>query len=473
MSKRFRSSRPSNKGRLLRPRSERSSQISLKGADSAQDVEALSSDDDSSEILAHSDSTPSVEPPAVADRASGVAATQQVASESAPSADDAEERESVAPISAPVVSAPAGTPRELSAAVAKQVEPPAPEPEPEPAALPPVEVAAPKAAPVEVAPAVAAKPAESSPTSQSGKKKKKKNKDRSSAVPSAPVTTPSAAAPSVVELSKSSSGKHGAMTESGRHAAMTESGRHRAQGAGLDDDPMAAEFFSVKPPPVVIDDHLEDDLNPPPPPMTPAMLERQRKMRKLVGGVVAVASLVVLFGIGRTMFSHSPADASPASQKTAPAPVVEEPAAPAATQEATVAKPAEPAPAPVETAAAEPSATADATASASAEASASASAAPAETATASSSLSADEIKALKKKAESAINRGDNKAAIDASIEALKADDTDALTYLYLGSAYMSIGKMKEAKEAFDTCANKAVGKPHYGECIQMGGRKAK
>ena len=112
-------------------------------------------------------------------------------------------------------------------------------------------------------------------------------------------------------------------------------------------------------------------------------------------------------------------------------------------------------------ASAEPSASADASASAEAEAK------PA------SALSADEIKALKKKAETAINRGDNKAAVEAATEALKADDTDALTYLYLGSAYMSTGKMKEAKQAFNDCADKAQKSPHYGECIQMGGKKSK
>jgi len=288
-----------------------------------------------------------------------------------------------------------------------------------------------------------------------GKKKKKKKGNNDSSA---------AALGSTAALSDSSASALGSTA-----ALSDSSARHRA--VSLEDDPMAEEFFSVLPPAVTEADH-DDDLNPPPPPLSPEVIERQRRARKIVGGVVAVASLVVLFGIGRALFSGKPADAH--VSQTPPA-VAQEAAPPKVEETAVAAAPEPPKVEPVAAATAEPVASEIAVASADASASASATASATVSAEAevkpSGSLSPDELKALKKKAETSINRGDNKAAIEAALEALKGDQADALTYLYLGSAYMSTGKMKEAKQAFDDCAKNAKGSPHYGECIQMGGKK--
>jgi cytochrome c-type biogenesis protein CcmH/NrfG len=53
---------------------------------------------------------------------------------------------------------------------------------------------------------------------------------------------------------------------------------------------------------------------------------------------------------------------------------------------------------------------------------------------------------------------------------LAADPTDALMHLYVGSAYMSMGKMKEAKEAFNDCVRQGKG-PSVAECQAFGGKK--
>jgi tetratricopeptide (TPR) repeat protein len=87
-----------------------------------------------------------------------------------------------------------------------------------------------------------------------------------------------------------------------------------------------------------------------------------------------------------------------------------------------------------------------------------------------STLTADELKELKKKAYALLNRGDNKGAIEAAQKALEADPSDGAMYLYIGTAYQSLGKMKEMKEAFNDCVRKGKG-PSVGECAMWGGKK--
>ncbi len=323
-----------------------------------------------------------------------------------------------------------------------------------------------------------------------GKKKKKKKKGHHREVTDAKPAASDA---------REASGSHRAPAES----ALTESGRHHGEAAHAKskndddddhwgDDPMSEQFFSVAPP-----HHVEEpieDLHPVAPPLSPVVLERQRKARKIVTGVVAAASLVALFGIGRWLFGGKPADAQPTARPPIAARVEENKpvqptietlatAKPTATAEATAA--ATPA---VETAVASaaPSASASesASASASAEASASASASASALASASASTSAsaeaapgpkknvspEELKEMRKKADRLANNGDNKGAIDAAKAVLEADPTDALMYLYIGSAYMSLGKMKEAKEAFNECVRNGKG-GHVGECAAFGGKK--
>ena len=83
---------------------------------------------------------------------------------------------------------------------------------------------------------------------------------------------------------------------------------------------------------------------------------------------------------------------------------------------------------------------------------------------------AEELKTLKAKATRAINSGNLKGAIDAASAAIAADPEDATMYLYLGAAYMDLGKMKEAREAFNDCVRKGK-KGNVAECYAFGGRK--
>jgi hypothetical protein len=78
--------------------------------------------------------------------------------------------------------------------------------------------------------------------------------------------------------------------------------------------------------------------------------------------------------------------------------------------------------------------------------------------------------ALKKETESLLNRGKNKDAIVKAREAIEADPTDAMPYLYLGSALQETGKWKDGIEAYSECVRHATKGPVH-ECRAMGGRK--
>ena len=54
--------------------------------------------------------------------------------------------------------------------------------------------------------------------------------------------------------------------------------------------------------------------------------------------------------------------------------------------------------------------------------------------------------------------------------AISADPTDALSYLYLGSALQDTGKWKDGIEAYSDCVRNATKGPVY-ECRAMGGKK--
>lgn len=431
----------------------------------------------------------------------------------------------------------AGTPRELSAAI---IPPP---PEPVIQAAPEEELAA-----SETPPPVQAEPSEASSVSPpavaansaapaSGKKKKKEKKGKKAkeskdsaspaaakaaesaasrpsestqktllAVSEAPAPTISEAPPRAVvseppepeveprkhldsleptarsvapSMSDSSARHHALSDSSARHErAKGESGRHK-----LDDDLMSAEFFSVRPPEV---DEPFEDLTPQRPPPSPAALQRQKMARKVVTGVVAVASLVVLIGVGRWLFGGRPADAQPTATPhgganshqldvktpeppdTEPGPAV----APAdVAREAAATATADPAPVAEASASAAEPAAASASASASAETSASASASASDSAVASASAApSEDVKELRKKVMKLLDRGDNKGAIEAALAVLKQDETDSMMWLMLGTAYQSIGKMADAREAFNNCVRKGKG-GHVGECAYFGGKK--
>lgn len=379
-------------------------------------------------------------------------------------------------------SMPLGTPRELSAAAA-----------PEEAHEEPV-VAQPDV--TEEPPAVAVPVSQASGPEASGKKKKKKKKDKdgkkaearaSTAPPSAPpVVAQAAAVPAVSVASKlesssstneklSSSGSHDKLTKSsGQHSKLNESGRHRAL---VEDDESADHFFSVAPPPVADADEPLEDLAPAPIQRSPEAIERQRKARKIVGGVVAVAALVGLLGVGRMLFGGKPADAQPRGATTQTQRPTETAAPTTATETAAAVAAPAPSPEPVAAATAEPSASAtesasaEASASASAEASASASASAEASATVDAgSMTPEQKKELRRKVEVLANKGDNAGAIEAAKTYLAADPTDSYIHLHLGNAYMSMGKMKEAREAFNECVRKGKG-GYIHECARWGGKK--
>jgi hypothetical protein len=77
---------------------------------------------------------------------------------------------------------------------------------------------------------------------------------------------------------------------------------------------------------------------------------------------------------------------------------------------------------------------------------------------------------LKKEALSLLNRGLRKDAIPVARAAIAADPTDAATYLYLGSALQDTGSWKEGVEVYCDCVRNATRGP-VQECRQLGGHK--
>lgn len=576
MSQRFRSSRPSNKARLLRPRSERSGRLSGPPSSAVVETSPVSetisipspeaqdlyerdrqSVEPAEAGAASVDDAVTDPPPPVVERVAVEAAPVEAAPVEVAPVEAAPVE--VAAVEAGPVSLPTGTPRQLSAAIippplepvvqAAPEEPVAAASEPWPSMAKVEHLVTETPAPVEVTsapPAVtesmsAGDVNQSGVSPTSGKKKKKdkkakKGKEGASAAPAAsaaakpaaksaestqstqstqktllavssapaaiiseapqpaqtPISEPPLSEPPSqrdhmdsleptarsVAPSLGDSSKHRSLSDSSaRHErAKGESGRHK-----LEDDPMAAEFFSVPPPEV--EEHFED-LTPQRPPPSPQALERQKTARKVVMGVVAVASLVVLVGVGRWLFGGRPADAQPTATpnggsnshqieakaqnpeppNTEPGPAVAEHEAAAATATA------EPAP-PIEASASASAAVAEsASASASVSASVSASAAESAVASASAAPSSEGVNELRKKVMKLLERGDNKGAIEAATTVLKQDETDSMMWLMLGTAYQSMGKMADAREAFNNCVRKGKG-GHVGECAYFGGKK--
>jgi Flp pilus assembly protein TadD len=77
---------------------------------------------------------------------------------------------------------------------------------------------------------------------------------------------------------------------------------------------------------------------------------------------------------------------------------------------------------------------------------------------------------LKKETLSLLNRGKAKEAVELARRSIEADPTDAVTYLYLGTALQDSGHPREALEAYSECARHATRGP-VGDCRLLGGRK--
>ncbi len=349
-------------------------------------------------------------------------------------------------------------------------------------------------------PAVAAAPNPSQPQAQQGqgkKKKKKKHHDgRASAappsttLPSAPAVslqTPKASEPAraadaskasdlprVVEIAKASDPPKASGTSSPSHKLLTSSGKPADDDTDLS---ISHKFFvdgESMPPPLVHEAEHETEKVAPP---TKEALAHRARLKRIVGGVVAAASLFAVIGIVRMALTSKPANAMPtnsAQNVGADAKLLD-----------TKKKDTAPAPA-TATALATAVATADASANAtpsasaasadSAAPSASDSAAPADSAKAdepkkdASNLSAAEVKDLKMKAAITANGGDMNKAIEAAKSAIDADPTDAMSYMYLYNDYSQIGKMKDAGEALNECVRAATSADKW-QCAQWGGHK--
>jgi hypothetical protein len=191
----------------------------------------------------------------------------------------------------------------------------------------------------------------------------------------------------------------------------------------------------------------------------PAVLQQREERRKKMSSVVVVAIggalLIGALGIAnQKMRPDEPPPSLPSARATAA--VTSAPAArPLPTPTETLAPVVSAAPAPPASSTPEvPSAPV-----------ASASAAPASSAPA-SALSPAQIKELVGKALRSLEMGKYADSIAFAQQAIEGDPTDANPYLYWGTALMSTGKTKEAKEVFSRCVEVATRGPKH-ECRQF------
>ncbi len=240
--------------------------------------------------------------------------------------------------------------------------------------------------------------------------------------------------------------------------------------------------------------------------LSPETLARRARLRRIVAAVAGLAGVISVAVVAKSVLSGKPSSPAPVAMPAPaskpahmeakllavtgnPAPAREK--APAQTEPArteAAAKGAEAAPDPhkatadaekaaVEKAEAEKAAAEKAEAEKAAAETAEAEKAEAETAAAAEAAkpaapagSPEDAGKLKKEALSFLNRGRYKDAIEASRAAIAADPTDALPYLYLGSALQDTGKWKDGVAAYSECVRHATKGPVH-ECRAMGGRK--
>ncbi len=221
--------------------------------------------------------------------------------------------------------------------------------------------------------------------------------------------------------------------------------------------------------------------------LSPAAVARRARFRRVVAGVVAFTGVLALAVIGKSIAAprkHAAVAAVTVAAPAAPLPVVEPPKA-------------EPAAAKVEP---PPAAEEKKTDDAKAEAKADEAPAADEKKADDKDAKADDKKADDKKADdkdaktddkkdeaagepdpaaakklqqetlSLLNRGRSKEAIEKAREAIKADPSDAIAYLYLGSALQDSGHWKDGIDAYSECVRNAT-KGSVNECRVMGGHK--
>jgi hypothetical protein len=341
----------------------------------------------------------------------------------------------------------------------------------EPAKAAPAKEEPKKAAPAKVEPAKAA------PAKEEPKKAAPVKEEPKKAAPAKVEPAKAEEAPKSVPSKKQA--KKDAEAESRRSASL----RAMAESKGLDDEidqsSISAEFFrkdqdSVPP----VEEIEEEDLGKPVVVLSPTTLARRARLRRLVAGVVAFASVITIAVVGKSvMASKKPAPAAPMPttvMEVKPAPTAENKPA-VAEQKPAEEKKAEAAPKPEEKKAEEP-AKADDKKADDKKAEEAKKDEPKkdepkpEEKKAEEAKPAGDPKALTKEAESLLNRGKRKEAMDKAREAIAADPSQAMPYLLLGSALQDSGKWKEGIEAYSECVRNATKGP-VNECRAMGGHK--
>lgn len=233
-----------------------------------------------------------------------------------------------------------------------------------------------------------------------------------------------------------------------------------SSGALSLNEPLARDFYESMPP-HHHHDHDDDVEAAQPVALSPEILERKARLRRIVVGVFAAASLVVILVAGKTIRSTNAPPAADVSHATESAPAPKEAPKPAEAPKPQEVAKAAPAPAPEASAGTEekkddakPEEKKDELAP-DAKTEESPKGDPAE---------------LKKVASKLYNSGKLKDAIPALRAAIAADPDDALPYLFLGDALTNTGKWPDAKEAYNECVRHAKKGPKH-ECSAMGGRK--
>ena len=243
---------------------------------------------------------------------------------------------------------------------------------------------------------------------------------------------------------------------------------------------LSSQFFRGEEdsvPPLIPEDDLEEPVRAMT--MSPEALVRRARFRRVVVAVVGgVAALALVGVIGRAALTRTAsASVPPPARAEAAAVAVETPKVEAAPGRAETAEEDARSQARAEEAGkADDAARADEAAgrgSAKAEAAKAEETAKAEEAAkaeAAKAAPSGDAKELRKEALNLLNRGKMKDAIPAARAAIAADPSEAMAYLYLGSALQDTGKWKDGIEAYSECVRNATHGPIH-ECRAMGGRK--
>jgi hypothetical protein len=256
-----------------------------------------------------------------------------------------------------------------------------------------------------------------------------------------------------------------------KKGAQAQTRDSKSESKGLQDDEVHDEFFrkgeevdkehiaahSKSLPPSPVEFHFDDDQEVRPRQLTPELINRQKRLRRIVTYVLGAS---IVLAVGAIIKFMSGADHASIDEKNAMAalPTITK-TEPAVVKTAAVEKPS--AVAPTAASVEAPVASVEAPA-ASVSAAASASAAPA----ASSSIP-DGVDP-KKEALRLLERSKFKEAIPFAEAAIERDPADAYGYLYLGTALQSTGKWKEGIAAYCRCVHNATKGPVV-ECRQSGG----